>query len=241
MTSRALFPISVSNQRFSSERVSMLLPQILYRYDEIVFIVADHLQLYNKAMRSANESSLADVVREFGARQEHVRQRRRWLERLRRRLDPNHCGAQWTVWGVEDIADSTCFHIFRNVMVAYYATPALQKDVISAAMSFASNRQDIYPFELRKSLSMGYLLEELALSIRVKVLGKIWDEYYDGQHSQVMMKLYAGAYPVSVFDLAFKVECLDHRFRFFQPENSVSCLSWEECPQPIGSYSHTKP
>ena len=228
MTRRALFPVSVSNQRFSSKRVSTLIPFLFDRYDEIVFIVADHLQLYNKAMQVAELPSLSRVLWDFREKQQYASQRRRWLERLRRRLDPGENGPSWRILGVDDLTDSRYSHIFRNVMLAFYALPVFRRDVVEAAESHATLRQDKYPLELRQNLSVGYLLEELALSVRVRVLEKIWDEYYDGCQASVIMKFYAGAYPVSVFDLAEEETDTFNTFRFFRATGINEDVEWRE-------------
>lgn len=203
-------------------------------YDEIVFVVADYLQIYNKIMQSPDPSTLPSVLKGFRERQQHIRQRRRWLERLRQRLNPmahENC-PRWTVLSVEDVTDCRCFRIFRNVMLAYYAIDDFREDVAADAHRHASSRRGDFPLHIGERLSTGYLLEELALSVRIRVVGKIWDEYYDGPQAAFIIKTYAGAYPVSVFDLAEEEPNSSNIFRFFGPVGPTSNLVWDECRLP---------
>jgi hypothetical protein len=76
---------------------------------------------------------------------------------------------RWTLIGIDDISDPKCFNIFRNVMLAYYSIPSFRNDVDRSAHSHAQSRESRYPTDTLEHLSRGYLLEEIALSIRVHV------------------------------------------------------------------------
>lgn len=206
----------------------MLLAPILGAYEEVVFIIADRLQVYNKVMRSSEPSSLSIVLRDFHANQQHVEQRRRWLNKVRNRLDPNRSGSKWTVIGIDDVSDTQCFQIFRNVMLAYYTIHEFRNSVKLAAEDYVVRRQDCYPIDIKRRLSIAYILEELAISIRIRVLFEIQDEYYDGRQAPVIMKMYEGDYPISVFDIAGKQENQSNKFLFFRPSEASGGLPWEE-------------
>jgi hypothetical protein len=198
----ALFPISLSNQEFSTEKVLPVLPYIFSRHERVIFLVADHLQIYNKALRLEEGLAFSEIIQGFNGRQQYLQQRNRWIERLTARMSAANVTGRWNVIGVDDIADGTCFRIFRNVMLAYYSVPAFRIDVHQAAHEHAMRRNERYALEEREGLSRGYLLEEIALSIRIHILDGIDYEYYLGPQATPVLNLYSGKYNFSAFDLA---------------------------------------
>ena len=117
----ALFPISLSNQAFHTENVLPLLPQLFDEYGRIVFLVADQLQIYNRALRLGGEVQLPELIRHFDRSQQYLEQRTRWLERLTDAMSAPIDPAQWEVIGIDELADADCYRIFRNVMLTYRA------------------------------------------------------------------------------------------------------------------------
>jgi hypothetical protein len=222
-----LFPISLSNQAFSTARVLPLLENLSARYRKIVFLVADHLQIYNKALRVGEDVNFSDLVRTFDSDQEYLEQRRAWIERLSAMLQMPPEERLWTVIGVEEMADSSCFKIFRNVMLLYYADQRFQQDIDALALRHASSRNEKYPLERRVMLSKGYILEEIAISIRIHVLEGISDEYYLGAQVRPLLRLYGGGYGVTVEDLA-QHDRGSRQTRFFRYDEGAQGTDWQE-------------
>jgi hypothetical protein len=223
----ALFPISLSNQEFSTERVLPVLPYIFARHEIVVFLVADHLQVYNKALRLAEGFALSEIVQDFSGRHHYLQQRNRWIERLAGRISASNVNERSKVIGVDDIADGRCFRIFRNVMLAYYGVPEFRSDVHQAAHEHAMQRNERYALREREGLSCGYLLEEIALSIRIHVLDGIDHEYYIGNHAAPVLNLYAGKYDFSPFDLA-EIPRGDRKVRFYALDERRGIDGWIE-------------
>lgn len=199
---KALFPISLSNQDFSTDIVLPLLPNLFDRYDHVTFLVADHLQIYNKALRLTEGLVLKEIIEGFSGGPHYLEQRSRWIARTIHSLGASIEDERWAVLGVDDLADADCFRIFRNVMLAYYAVPAFRHDIDAAASAHAEVRQDKYPLEQRRLLSRGYLLEEIAVSVRIHIVGGVRDEYYLGTQTTPVLGLYDGRYGFTAFDLA---------------------------------------
>ena len=168
MLGPALFPRSLSNQVFSTERCCWCLLGIFTRHERAAFFVADHLHLDNKALRLAVAISASlEIVHDFNGRQHYLPERNRWIERLTARVTGANVNGRWKVIGIDDIADAKCFRIFRNVMLAYYSVNNFRAEVDQAAHEHAIRRSERYALEEREGLSRGYLLEEIALSIRI--------------------------------------------------------------------------
>jgi hypothetical protein len=222
---RALFPISVSNQAFSTRRVLPALRAVLSTSAEVVIFIADHLQIYNKALQIADGAALPTIISEFGARQDYREQRGKWIQRIVSQMQSTEA-ARWTTIGVDDISDRACFGIFRNVMVAYYSVCSFRDDVDASAEHYARSRDPHYPLGLRERLSRGYLLEEFALNVRLHVVDGIDDEYYMGEQSGLLLNLYNSKYGFDAFDLA-DVPSARRPIRFFGLDGDPS-EGWRE-------------
>jgi hypothetical protein len=222
---RALFPISVSNQAFSTRRVLPALQAVLSSYAEVVIFVADHLQVYNKALQIADGAGLSKIIGEFDLKQDYREQRIKWIQRMTSQM--SSCEAShWKLIGVDDITDFKCFNIFRNVMVAYYGVCRFQDDVNRSAKYYARSRYPQYPIEIREQLSRGYLLEEIALNVRLHIVDGIDDEYYMGEQLGVLLNLYNSKYGFNACDLA-NVPSHGRKIRFFGFDGN-GCASWSE-------------
>jgi hypothetical protein len=222
---RALFPISVSNQAFSTRRVLPALQAVLSSHAEVVIFIADHLQVYNKALQIADGAGLSKIIGEFGLKQDYREQRSKWIQRMTSRM-PGCEASHWKLIGVDDITDFKCFNIFRNVMVAYYSVCCFQDDVNRTAKYYAQSRYPQYPLEICEQLSRGYLLEEIALNVRLHIIDGIDDEYYMEEQFGVLVNLYNSKYGFNAFDLA-NVRSDGRKIRFFGCDEN-DCASWSE-------------
>lgn len=228
MRDPALFPISLSNQEFSTENVMQALPYIFERHDKVIFLVADHLQIYNKALRLADGLPLKKIVEDFTINQKYLDQRTKWIERITARISGIGEGPdRWAVIGIDDIADSRCYRIFRNVMLAYYSAVDFRDSIDQAARDHAEQRNDRFPMVQREYLSRGYLLEEVALSLRIHVIDGIDFEYYLARQSTPILNLYQGRYSFSPFDLA-EVPENGRRIRLYFLEGKNDGVRWAE-------------
>jgi hypothetical protein len=198
----ALFPISLSNQEFSTGIVLPALGPLFLKYSKIMFLVADQLQIYNKALRISEGLAFGSILEEFSRKTSYLDERNRWIKRITSKIDGLGNADRWTVIGVGELVDDACFRIFRNVMLAYYSLSEFRDDIDHTAETHARNHNERYPLTQRELLSRGYLLEEIAISLRVHVAGHVSDEYYIGRQSVPILKLYAGKYKVSASELA---------------------------------------
>jgi len=153
-------------------------------------------------LRVADGLSLSRIIREFTTNQHYREQRSKWVQRMTSQMQSSG-HSHWTLIGIDDITDPKCFNIFRNVMLAYYSIPCFRNDVDRSARWHAQQaRNSHYSADRREQLSRGYILEEIALSIRIHVINEIDDEYYMRQQSPPIVNLYHGRYEFSAFDLA---------------------------------------
>lgn len=223
----ALFPISLSNQAFSTENILPLLPQLFAGYEKIVFLVADQLQIYNRALRLGGQDQLPDLIRHFDESQRYLEQRTRWLERLTDAISAPIDPAKWEVIGIDELADADCYRIFRNVMLTYHAEPEFREDVNGAARLHAIKRDASIPIDRSEQLSRGYLLEEIVISVRLHVVEGIRDEFYIGEQAKPVLRLYRGDYGILPEDLAQGERAVGEH-RFFRLAGLGTRAQWQQ-------------
>lgn len=218
---KALFPISLNNQIFSTERVINAINNITTNYDSMTFIIADQLQLYNKALKIDKNNTLGMILGDFSEKTNYYEERKKWIDRLKVKVNDSVC-KEWDIISVNDIADNKTYNILRNILLAYYSVDDFKNDIKHYASEFAHKKNTNYNFDKAMSLARGYLLEEFALSIRLKVINEIVDEFYLGEQAFPLTNLYSGKYNFSVYDIA---EVSDKKlwFKFYKYDelNSV--------------------
>jgi len=171
------------------------------KYDEIVFLIADDLQLYNKASVLQGESSLGATIREFNSKNVYFIEKRRWLLKLRQQLPADVRNAVWTFTNISKTTDRTFYAIMRNVSILYELSSEFRRDVDEAAHSYCS-RTKIHFSAPQLGLSVHYILEEIAINIRLRLFEGLYAEYYAFDLPKPLLKLYAGNYDVTVFSMA---------------------------------------
>jgi hypothetical protein len=203
MKKKTLFPISLNNNLFSTEKVSIILGTLSQEYEEIFFIVADEIQLYNQAANVKNATDLSAVIKQFYSGRSLLDQRRIWLQKMMKQIfsksEPN-----WTILGFDDIADQSFSRIYRNVLILFHTDNHFQNDVRNDAINFIQRKENssLQMNEKNIGLSVSYILEEIAASVRLHVGYEIWNEHYMGHQLRCIVNLYAGIYSTNIFSLA---------------------------------------
>lgn len=217
---RMLFPISVSNKRFSFERVrSALRPLLADGYEELIFLIADKLYLYNKCRRVVSGQDLGITLRDFTGRNRELETRKAWVRNLEKSFKREGENNLWTIVSSDDVSDERYAHVHRRLLIAFATIGIFREEIKSTTRSFLSDR---FGSELKEEwlrLSEYYLLEELALNVRVRVWGNIHDEFYLGDYHAPLVRMYAGHYGFSVADLTdMDVRGSDFRFHRLEAE-----------------------
>jgi hypothetical protein len=217
MDKKALFPISLDSGRFSSNETISALNGIQKSYSEVIFFVADGLQLYNKASELSSEKSLADIIGDFQSNS-YYSQRKKWLQSMRQEISSPIGSANWKIANVFDFSDNIFFKIYRNVFVSYISLGKFRSDIIRAAKNHCKKKSEQFSKE-ELELSIAYIVEEIAINIRIRVIERIHAEYYVGSALTPLVNLYCDHYPIDVFSLA-EVQRYNMEFEFYFFEDS---------------------
>jgi len=223
MSVHALFPISVSNRLFTTANVTIALSRLPANVSQITFLIADWLQLYNRAANCGESMALGDVIRDYKDRNRDLINRQRWISNFLE-ASPDILSASPKIVGMEQYFDSLYAHTFRNVNILRSIDPNFREDVTEAAKLFIS-KSTRAASKVSLSLSEQYILEEIALNIRLRVKEGLEEEYYLGNYHSPVLKVYANQYSASVQDLLGGE--VQHRMEFsFYSMTSITDAHW---------------
>ena len=224
----ALFPISVSNRLFTTSNVTAALSKLPSRITHVTFLIADWLQLYNRASNCNELTKLGDVIRDYKDRNKDLVNRQQWIANFLE-ASPEILSASPKIVGMEHYFDSLYAHTFRNINILRSVDSEFRKDVTEAAKLFLGNAPQVTK-GVAIDLSEQYILEEIALNIRLRVKEELEEEYYLGTYHLPMLKVYANCYSASVFDLLGGEVQHSMKFQFYAMMN-VSHGTWVQVEQ----------
>jgi hypothetical protein len=207
------------------------LTNILDDYDDVTFFVADKTHLYNTSYRTFlnrrenpetefsgslfnSEQSLSAIAGE----------RKNWLEKVKNRSGSKAKHICWNILSADDISDQATFAILRRVNILSIVDEQLKRDIHAATTSYATAKG--LPEPMASLISERYIIEELALSIRIKIVEEIYDEYYVGTSLIPMVDLYRNKYLATPWELAGLPEKSQTKFRFFDSVSEAGF--WQE-------------
>jgi hypothetical protein len=197
---RALFPISLDNPDFRTNTVLPAIRDILRNYSFILFLVANDLQLYNKADEVTSIGLLKTVFADFEKqRKSYFDERYKWLMKVINSLGSEFPLKRYAIRSVADFTDRSFYEIYRKVLITFYMVPEFRIDVerIVGSRIQGSN------IESRAGkLSRAYILEEIALNIRIRLLENITGEFYIGTLPRPLINIHNGSYKIDAWTLA---------------------------------------
>jgi hypothetical protein len=221
MSEKILFPISVDSKRFSSTDTQAALNAIPLECEEIIFLVADGLQLYNKATLVSSQN-LNNILNNFKIGNQYYTEREKWIKGLKPKILSPLSASTWTITSFSELTDNVFHSIYRNCLIAYFALDNFRNDIIETAKLHRSKYLD-FPSDYDTNLSIGYIIEEIALNLRLRVISNIRHEYYMGILPEPLLKLYNDKYDVSIYSIC-GINKSEEDFFFYQKKIGQS---WE--------------
>lgn len=107
--------------------------------------------------------------------------------------------------------------------------PRFREDVTAAAREHFVRTQEHYS-EIQLRLSKFYIIEEIAINLRIRVRESICDEYYAFRNLKPLMDIYSGKYGINVFALSGTSE-RKISFSFFEFSNKPTGF-WSKLKNP---------
>jgi hypothetical protein len=207
-----LFPISVDNTVFSTENTLGAISELLSDFDKITFLIADRIQVYNDIAKREGDLTGILSLDWSGSYRRDFAERRRWLHKLRDRL-PRSRGQIWRIMGVDDAVDRHAYVALRSVWLLYKFDRDFSADINATAKEFCARHQT--QSSLLYDMSLAYLVEEIAINIRLRVMRGIFDEFYMGATLGILPRLYDGHYSKTAEELMGRHARAPGTFRFW--------------------------
>lgn len=208
---KALFPISVDSDHFTTETVADGLTQVLPMVNSIMFLVADSLQIYNKSKQILIGKNLSEIVNTFRERNRYFQERVLWLNKIKKQLGVDEKKISFDYIRADDICDKNFYRIFKLLQIVYHTDELFKIDIQEAALNhLKKNNTEISEIEL--SLNILYILEEIGLNIRLRLWNKLELEFYIGEFHLPLIKLYHGCYSLKLKDVCNKNDKLNYTF-----------------------------
>ncbi len=118
--------------------------------------------------------------------------------------------------GVEDLLDKRTYFSLRSVWLLYRVDSKFAEDINIIADKFVLKRGWNTTGKLAMEMSIAYLIEEVALNLRIRVGDAIDDEYYLGETLNVLPRLYRGEYIKTPAELIGRRAKSVPEYRFFE-------------------------
>jgi hypothetical protein len=179
---------------------------------------------------------LRDVLADFTERNRYLEERKKWLQKVLRDAKVDFAETKCRFLGFADVTDHRFFDIYRNVILAFHTVELFRRDVEQAAERYCAKRPVRHSPMQEVRLSEAYILEEIAVNVRVRLLEGIQDEYYPFGYPKPMLRVYTEDYGFSAFDLAGSKFCHTD-FTFFEWNQSTD--TWRIVQHMSPSLTHT--
>jgi len=202
----ALVGCSLDSNLFTGSWIGSALSYILSRHPGVLFLIADDLLHYTRSQRMRRAAAKVD----FGASSLIIRRRSDEFERTLaasagRLAEIDKSRVEVKRW--REFADASFVELYRRMLIACWTVRPFRECVESMAREHIFRRTDQDKILGVVGASTTYVLEEVAMCLRVTEVAGYSHEYYPAPEARVLTELYSGRfdqYGLSVRDLVGK-------------------------------------
>lgn len=215
---QAFIGVSLDSKLFTRDWIRYALNVILERHNALLFLIADDLLRYTRTTQTISGKAVLGI----SATSHLINQRRLEFEIfLNSEIKNLDCKTQERVliknWC--SFADNRYVHLFRNLHIAYITIGPFQDCVNNVAMAHIKKASANCDFPNSLQTSAAFLLDEVAMCIRITEMDNFPFEYYPSEQINILSELYAdkfSSYGLTIESLTEK----DKRARSFQILNN---------------------
>jgi hypothetical protein len=213
--SKAFLGISIAGQHLASRPFIHAFRALRARFDELTFVIFDRLHIYNRAARRPADG-LAQLLTDIRQGPSYAEDRRRWIARITPRVPLLRNSGVIRIFNVDQVADRRCYMALRNLFLLYECDAAFRAGIGDWVNQYLARAAPaVTPSRLASTFSTAYVLEEIAINLRLRVLRRIESEYYPGVFPEPLVGLYRSRYSATVYDILEVRQTAAH-FRFFE-------------------------
>lgn len=187
MSRSAFIGCSIDSKLFTKEWFCETFEILLKKYDSILVLLADDLMLYTRSFSTyANILNYNDANERIKKRCESMAAN---ILSVKKEFDMERIiVASW-----QDYTDSLYMHIYRKLVIAYTTIDCFKNDVDSLAQEHAIQNQSLKKHRFEE-LSILYILDEMAMCLRITEFTDFIHEYYPVPQLKVLEYLYNDKY-----------------------------------------------
>jgi hypothetical protein len=220
----AFIGVSLDSELFAREWVRKALNVILARHQVLLFLLADDLLFYTRSAEKSSESVRLKLAKAITSQENRRKEWHRFLQSEVDRLKPfDRERVHIREW--KDFSDAQYVRLLRFLRIALDTIPAFKESVNRLTMKHAENSQLAVASDTLAT-SAGFVIDEIAMCLRVTELADFHFEYYPELEISVLSELYNGSF--SQFGLT--VEALTGQ----NPKRQFSVLKFpQEATMPV--------
>lgn len=182
------------------------------QYQQVTIFLVDHLDWYDRTRGAGSDHDLAGGPGGFETRRGPER-RRGWALTTIGRAVRAGLARPVTVVEVAQVSDAEFEQCFRRLAVLLRRSEAFAYDLEATAVTHAERAQATHHADNDLDRSRYNLLAAMALNLRLRVPGQLYDEYRFGRVPDPLVRLYRSSYGVTPYQLTDVPEQrMDFRF-----------------------------
>jgi tRNA-dependent cyclodipeptide synthase len=190
--SKAFVGISLDSGLFSRAWVRRALEHLAVEHEQILLVLADELFMYTRAAYLDEAAVAVDIPQAHAAADALAGERQRFFEREIARLGEAAGRFRLVRWSV--FSDAAYATLWRKLWLSYSVLPDF-RDQVDAVAAQHTKKAVLGPRTPdHAQVSAAYILDEIAMCIRVTELEGYCHEYHPGPDLPVAQALFAGQF-----------------------------------------------
>lgn len=202
-STKAFVGVSLDSKAFTRLWVRDALVHLCAHYDQVIVVLADELFAYTRATELQGDRTIVHFPSSREAANRLSEERMRFFQRERKRL-PAQDAMRVQILQWKDYSDATYASLWRQLWTAYFVLDRFRDVVHKAASRHTLRAIQGEQTPAHAEVSAAYLLDEMAMCLRITEVEGYSAEYHPGADLSVLRDLYAGAFA----DLGLTVESL---------------------------------
>lgn len=188
----AFIGVSLDSKLFSIDWIRLALQYILDRHDSLLFLLADDLLLYTRTARFSGLNPILDFPKAYSYANKRLHEFQTFLFSEIDRVDTKRCKIYVKQWG--EFSDNIYVQILRKLQIAFTVVTPFRESVNKIARQHVDNSMKGLQIPSAFETSIAFILDEIAMCLRVTEFGEYNHEYYPSSQTDVLTKLYSGTF-----------------------------------------------
>ena len=191
--SNAFIGVSLDNQIFLTDWLTLALKKIINSHDTILFLLADDLLRYTRTVIDVNGIEQLDFIEIENI---ILKRKSKFTQHLETTLlnFTKEEKKKIIVKNWNNFEDNKYNSILRNLIIAFYNLKSFREDVYSLAHQHLKKFSNSSKYDNLLNSSALYIIDEVSMAIRVSEFDNFHNEYYPTEEISILTNLYNNKY-----------------------------------------------